>query len=416
MEYKGKIESYFDNQINDVFSNTKIKFENRFEEIVFCLIQNIMQHQPDGSYHIEIPMRELGFEDYAKNYASFCGSIEFSASKHVYELNKENNTLSEIVNSEYFYDRNRIYIRRGEYKIPFNDFGNRNEYNTKIPIGNSNYPKLLPPILFQYNGQNGLTKINEYFEWVKLFDHEPVLLNKINRKVLIISHSEIEKSVWYNKIPNCKISNEYNEVYSSPIEPLIYLAREECIKITELVENRNFETIIFIGDSKFYEGGIWSERHNYFKKKIYLGFQKPQTSKTFYSFSPTEIQSYYNSAISNENYKFEKAVDNNFTTELSNFIEVLKTIKEKGGSFKFSILPLLNRTAPISPEIKEQLIEWFDNRILNSMTLLQEEELIENLTVAYAAVLDKLIDGNIAKIKKCDEILNNLGNEERKMW
>jgi hypothetical protein len=406
MGYIESIEEFFE-------KNTKIKFNNSIENSIFYLVEKILNDEIDGSNFIMIPMRELGFDNYAENYASFCGTIAFAAGKHVYEINKQTNILPEIFDYDYFLDRNNIYIKRGKYKIPFDDYGTRNEYNTVKEIKSLNYPKLLPPKLFIYNNKNGYRNIVLYKQWVNKFDQDSFILNNPTKKILVFSHSEIDNSEWLNYIPHCKVDSSGNEQYSSPIEPLIYLANEESKKLSELVRNKTFETIIFIGDHKFMTGGDWSLRHKYFKKLIYIGAVQPDKTSLYYTFSPLEIYKSYKikeNEFKEEYIQFSKVdveINTNLNQAFGKFKEKVKEIQTNGGEFKFSLLGLINRASPIDSELKAKMEDWFDDYLINNLTY-ENDGTIEELSESYSEILKQLETGDIKKIDELKKIINQV--------
>jgi hypothetical protein len=404
MKYLEDINTFFEKKFGENFNNENPPFKNGLEKAIFCLVQDILKKE-NGAFFVEVPMRELGAKDHAANYSAFCGAIAFASALSTYENNK-NNKQPEIENMEYFYDR-KIFIRRGSYKLPFDDYGTRNEHNTTLPIVTPlQKPKLLSPDKFIYNNKNGTNKVKDFFTWANTIDENPLILNNITQMTLVISHGEIDNSKWMEKIPHCTITDDGKEIYSSPIEPLIYLARDKNEKVIQLVESKAFDTIIFIGDAKFYDGGLWSLRRGYFKRKIYIGGNNmPDDVENFYCFSPTEIQQYYGGEITDGNFEFIQANSESLENKFAALIECFNKNKNNVGIFSFSLLPLLNRTAPIDIEFKEQLLEWFDNKIMSTLSFSDHENLSEELTKAYIDILDALSNGNESKLKELDSII-----------
>jgi hypothetical protein len=403
MKYIDDINSFHENKFGENFNNENSPFKNGLEKAIFCLVQDILKKE-NGAFFVEVPMRELGAKDHAANYAAFCGAIAFAAALSTYK-NNEKNKQPEIENMEYFYDR-KIFIRRGDYKLPFDDYGTRNEHNTTLPIVNPLHkPKLLSPDKFIYNNKNGTNKVKDFFTWANTIDENPMILNNVSQKTLIISHGDIDKSKWVEKIPHCTITDDGKEIYSSPMEPLLYLARAENDRLRKLVEDKMFETIIFIGDAKFFDGGLWALRKKCFKRKIYIGKNMPDTAEDFYCFSPTEIQQYYGSEITDVNFEFIQANSESLENKFAALIECFDKNKNDIGTFSFSLLPLLNRTVPIDVEFKEQLLEWFDNKLMSTLSFSDHENLSEELTKAYIDILDALSNGNESKLKELDIVI-----------
>ena len=404
MKYLNDINLFFEKKFKENFNNENYPFENGLERAIFCLVQDILKKE-DGAYFVEVPMRELGAINHALNYASFCGAIAFAAAKSAYEANKSNETPT-IDDKEYCYTSKGIHIKRGDWLLPFEDYGTRNENNSRIPVKNPlRKPKLLTPDVFSYNNQNGKNKIKNYFSWAKTIDDNPIILNNVSQKTLIISHGDIDKSKWVEKIPHCTITDDGKEKYSSPIEPLFYLARDENEKVRQLVEAKVFDTIIFIGDAKFHDGGLWALRKKCFKRKIYIGKNMPDTAEDFYCFSPNEIQQHYGSEITDGNFEFVQANYELLENKFAALIECFDKNKNDVGTFSFSLLPLLNRTVPIDIEFKEQLLEWFDNKLMSTLSFSDHENLSEELTKAYTDILDALSNGNESKLKELDSII-----------
>ena len=399
-----KVRSFFDEKSDK-------QFENGLEKAIFYLISKILNQEKVGiKYFIKIPMREIGIDNYTDSYIEFCGSVAFAAGKNVYETNI-NNEVPEIKLGEYFEFKSSIYIQRGHNSFKVEDYGKRNGNNDSFEFKNTKFPRLSNA--FDYSGKAGRKTILDFKSWAGKFNENPQILNNIDKKVLIISHSEIEKSDWVKRIPHCKIDENGNLHHSSPMESLIYLARDENSKLLEMVENKFFDSVIFLGDSKFRTDRNWSVDRGKIKKIIYVGYHEPEGTIEYYTFSPNEIFDYY--GVPYESIQFKKE-DIQFSQELNDaifsFIENVKEIQTKGIDFKFSLQALINRTAPIDEFSKEKMEEWFENYILNSFSFSQEVYL-ELLLSSYSGILDALSKGVLQKISLIKRIIRE--TSEKKM-
>jgi len=265
---------------------------------------------------------------------------------------------------------------------------------------------------FSYNQQSGRKAIVNYKEWVKEFSNSPRILNGINKKVLIISHSEIEKSDWAKMIPHCKIDENGNLNYSSPIEPLFYLANDQSDQLLKMVENETFDSVIFLGDSKFRTDRNWSVRSGKIKKIIYVGYHEPEGIMEYYTFSPNEIFDFYgvpaeSILLKKEDIEFSQE----FNDAIFSFIENVKEIQTKGIDFKFSLQELINRTVPIDEFSKEKMEESFEDYISNSFSFSQEDYL-ELLLSSYSGILDALSKGVSQKISLIKRIIRETSDKK----
>ena len=414
MDYFDNVNEFFEKGTKGYFLDPLKKvnlfsFLNGLENSIFYLVSKILEEEDilvdKKSKFIKVPMRELGAEKYSENYASFCGAIAQAVGLNVYNRNKV--LGKKIINVQ----GDLTYINKTICKIineniarPYN-FGYRN-----YDVGNAEYqlndakPKLLTANDFSYTKTSGKL-IENYFSWVKEFNDKPSIFNSLENKVLIISHSEIDDSKPIKFIPHCRIDDNGEKHYSSPVEPLIYLARDISDGLIELVKAKFFDTVIFVGDNKFRTGGIWSNYNDYFKKSIYIGFRKPEGTFDYYSFSPPEIYRFY--GINPNDIIFEH-VEFTFKNELleafKKFIEKVNEINENGGNFKFSLYSLLNRTAPINDVLKEKMLEWFEQYLIDNLNYDKDLD-YENLTELFANILVQLKDGNEAKIDCVNKIL-----------
>lgn len=414
MDYFDNVNEFFEKGTKGYFLDPLKKvnlfsFLNGLENSIFYLVSKILEEDDilvdKKSKFIKVPMRELGAEKYSENYASFCGAIAQAAGLNVYNRNKV--LGKKIINVQ----GDLTYINKTICKIineniarPYN-FGYRN-----YDVGNAEYqlndakPKLLTANDFSYTKTSGKL-IENYFSWVKEFNDKPSIFNSLENKVLIISHSEIDDSKPIKFIPHCRIDDNGEKHYSSPVEPLIYLARDISDGLIELVKAKFFDTVIFVGDNKFRTGGIWSNYNDYFKKSIYIGFRKQEGTFDYYSFSPPEIYRFY--GINPNDIIFEH-VEFTFKNELldafKKFIEKVNEINENGGNFKFSLYSLLNRTAPINDVLKEKMLEWFEQYLIDNLNYDNDLD-YENLTELFANILVQLKDGNEAKIDCVNKIL-----------
>lgn len=402
--YLKKVRSFFDEK-----SDTQ--FENGLERAIFYLISKILNQEKGGiKYFIKIPMREIGVEDYIDSYVKFCGSVAFSAGKFVYEYNAKNE-LPEIYLGEFFEYKNAIYVQRGKYSFKVEEVGNRNGNNASVEFKNKCFPRLSNT--YDYSGNSGRKSILNFKNWASIFNDKPQILNNIDKKVLIISHSEIEKSDWVKMIPHCKIDENGNLHHSSPMESFIYLARDENAMLLQMVEKEIFDSVIFLGDSKFRSDRNWSVRRGKIKKIIYVGYHEPQGILEYYTFSPNEIFNFY--GVSNESIQFKKE-DIQFSPLLNQalikFVENVKEIQNKGIEFKFSLQALINRTAPIDEFSKEKMEDWFENFILNNFSFSQEDYL-ELLLASYSGILEALNNGTSQKISFIKKIVNDTSDKKK---
>jgi len=401
--------TYTENISNFFKKNSRVSFKNDLETSVFYLVDRLLNIEAGNNYFIKVPMKELGPENYAENYSEFCGAIAFAAGVNVYDFNN-NNSKPELKNGDFICNKKKqILIKRPDNCALKPSNLNQGIIEDEIvEISRpENYSRILNSEKFKYNSLNGQTLIDSYLEWVKIFNEAPRILNDIKRKILIISQAEIDKSVFTKAIPHCRIDENGNLNYSSPIEPLIYLARDENDTIKNLVQNKTFDTVIFIGDSKFKTIGIWSLRHKYFNNRIYIGFQpKDENSIEFYCYAPNEIFNFY--GVQDEAIQLNKD-DIHFSDELTGaidgFVEKVKEIQENGGNFRFSLLGLINRTAPIASELKEKMEDWFDDYLINNLSNAQEGD-FDQLADAYIGILKALELGNRNKIDKIADLVS----------
>lgn len=414
MDYFDNVNEFFEKGTKGYFLDPLKKvnlfsFFNGLENSIFYLVSKILEEEDilldKKSKFIKVPMRELGAEKYGDNYACFCGAIAQAAGLNVYNRNKILD--KKIINVQ----GDLTYINKTICKIineniarPYNfDYRNYDVGNAEYQLNDAK-PKLLTANDFYYTKTSGKL-IENYFSWVKEFNDKPSIFNNLENKVLIISHSEIDDSKPIKFIPHCRIDDNGKKHYSSPVEPLIYLARDISDGLIELVKAKFFDTVIFVGDNKFRTGGIWSNYNDYFKKSIYIGFRKPEGTFDYYSFSPPEIYRFY--GINPEDIKFEHV---NFTFEkelldtFTKFVEKVDEINKDGGNFKFSLNSLLNRTAPINDALKEKMLEWFEQYLIDNLNYDNDKD-YEILTELYANILVQLKAGNKNKIDCVNKIL-----------
>lgn len=402
--YLTNVQSYFDEK-------TEKQFENGLENAIYYLISLILNQEKGGvKYFIKIPMREIGVDNYTESYVDFCGSVAFAAGKFVYEYNSLNE-LPEINLGEFFEYKNAIYVQSGKYSFKVEEVGNRNGNNASVEFKNKSFPRLSNT--YDYSGKSARKSILDFKSWAGKFNEKPQILNNIDKKVLIISHSEIEKSDWVKMIPHCKIDENGNLHHSSPMESFIYLARDENAILLQMIEQEIFDSVIFLGDSKFRTDRNWSVKRGKIKKIIYVGYHEPEGIIEYYTFSPNEIFNFY--GVSNESIQFKKE-DIQFSPLLNEalikFVENVKEIQAKGVEFKFSLQALINRTAPIDEFFKEKMEDWFENYILNNFSFSQEEY-IEPLLSSYSGILEALNNGIPQKISFIKKIVNDTSEKKK---
>ena len=403
MQYFEDINAFFTEKASQFFVEGKVPFNNGFEASIFYLTTQLLKDENTGAFFINVPTEELGPNNHTKHYTDFCNAVLVAAGQHVFKNNAANeipeNNTNDIIYKKWK-PKSNIFLKRNGC-IPLSGMGTREEH---VEISGA-HPKLQPMDLFSYNKSNAEASIKNYFSWLDSMSFDQKIVNNIKNKVLIISHGEIEKSFFANSIPYCSIDESGKITHSSPIEPMIYLARDENEKLISLIRSKDFDSIIVVGDRKFKTGGIKRISNKYFNRIIYIGTQEPTNQlKTFYTYSPDEIRHLYD--ISTSSFSNEIIEHQELNESIKSLIAKTREVKETGGEFKFSLLRIFNRTAPIDEEIKKYWIENFENSLLENLVVGEENQFNE-LQEAYEAILVTLAEGNIAKIKYVQNTIKN---------
>jgi hypothetical protein len=416
MPYLEDVKEFFDTQVRELFIENQNPFQNGFETSIFYLISRLLNKEANGAYFINIPMRELGTErapgnNHEINYSGFCNSVLLAAGIKVFDLNK-GNTIPENNEGDYIFVNNEIFITK---KNGFAVIRNKKRRPNQIA---GNYPLLLNDGEYSYNTRNNAELIiSNYFCWLKSFKRDTKILNNINNKILIISHSEISKASFFKSIPICTITEDGCKTYSSPLEPFIYLSRSSTItELEEMVRTNFFSTIIFLGDRKFDGNDVWDIDNQYFDKIIFIGANAPTNQiKNYYVYSRSEMHRYYKTPTIE--YVNKILVNEELDDAVQKFNEIVKEISTNGGSLKFSPLIIYNITTPVDDVDKDYKMEWFEH-VLNDNLVNGGENSYENLTIAFENILIKLKNGNQSKLTYFQNLRDEhtLKNEDKKLF
>lgn len=416
MPYLEDVKEFFDRQVRELFIENQNPFQNGFESSIFYLIKRLLDEQTNGAFFIKVPMRELGSLNHVDNYANFCGSVLFAAGMKVYQENNINPT-PEIMLGDYFYKRigpNRIFIKHRRGYLSINELDVRDPAIYGQPGEPGHAPKLIAPIDYPYNQQNGTRSINAYFRWLNLFipSIQQKVLNGNKGRILIISHAEIERGLHSNSIPFSTVNENGTFSYSSPIEPLVYLARDrQSDVLEEMVRSKKFETIICIGDKNFQTGGVWDVATGYFKKIIYVGGNSPLNPiQNYYTYSIQEMHKLYDvDCITFENkICINAGLDQAVNTLKNKILE----IRARGGNFNHTMVSFYNMTAPLDDGNADWHLNAFENKLLTDLVSNNGND-FQELRKSYFEIINILRNGNQEKIRIVQEIILQQSNNTK---
>jgi len=408
MPYLEDVKEFFDGQVRELFVENQNPFQNGFESSIFYLIKRLLDEQTNGAFFIKVPMRELGSLNHVDNYANFCGSVLFAAGMKVYQENIINPT-PEIMLGDYFYKRigpNRIFIKHRRGYLSINELDVRDPAIYGQPGEPAHASKLIAPIDYPYNQQNGTRSINTYFRWLNLFipSTQQKVLNGNKGRILIISHAEIERGLHSNSIPFSTVNENGTFSYSSPIEPLVYLARDrQSDVLKEIVKSKKFDTIICIGDKNFQTGSVWRIQTGYFKRIIYIGGNPPLDKiENYYTYSIKEMHKLYDvDCITFENKICVNAGLDQAVNTLKN--KILE-IRARGGNFNHTMVSFYNMTAPLDDGNADWHLNAFENKLLIDLVSNDDND-SQELRTAHSEIINILKNGNQDKIRRVQQII-----------
>lgn len=391
-----------------------VAFQNSFDYSIFNLVYRFLDSSSNGPSFIEVPSKELGSVDFSKNYENFCSAVLTAAVVFALEPKRAQVLPNEevILGDYYFSSRGKV--------MKVVDKNRGKEVSAIGQMGSPSYTVPLRTIKllqeFGYNSENGQTFMDEYLDWLKnSMKIDPVNVFISTYKILIVSHELIERTEISRIIPHCTIKENGSLNYSSPVPPFIYFARDHATpKVKELVQQKFFDAVIMLGDSKISSSDVWSLANNYFKKAIYIGKNSPyaldayndlELSRRHYSFSLNEMHQYYGVR---EQILFEQKTIKN--AELDDLIQAFFGKLEKvDPELKFDLSLFKDLTARISESQKDWFLDFFDQKIITE----------GNYELDYSELKEKFQDileflerkGNASKIEAFKEINHQAGRK-----
>lgn len=368
MNYLEQCKKYFERLV--IQTEQSLQFDNSFDIAIYFLVFKFLASDSKGPCYIEVPVKELGAKNHLLNYRNFLSSIfhavsEFTLSGlHSKILQKE-----KIEVGDFFIDSNgnlKTMIAENQVKV-FSEIKTKDNSVYTVKPG---YEAIKVLNEFNYNRDNGQRSVNNFINWIK--ENKKLCDNQVigtNYKILILSHLEIEKSVFNKAIPYCTIKDNGELEYSSPIPPIFFLARDHTnIKARELVRSKFFNAIIMAGDKKISSLDEWAITNNYFEKIIYIGSKSPyskdayfdlELSYRYFTFSTNEIHHYYGIK---KNITFERE---NFSIEgLGNLIQdFYNELKNLDPNLRFDLSRFYDLTSEISETQFHWFLDYFDQKI-----------------------------------------------------
>jgi hypothetical protein len=405
-------------QVSSLVQEKGVSFDNPFDYAIFNLVYRFLNSFSDGPSFIEVPSKELGSENFSKNYENFCSAVLTAAVEFALEPSRVEEILpKEEINLDDYYlnPRGKVMLMVAQNRArDVSTIGTRD--NSIVSVRpNFKSVKLLKE--YGYNGLNGQRTVKKYIDWLKSsgkIDSEAIFTSKY--KILIVSHAEIEASTLSKVIPYCSIKEDGSLNYSSPIPPFIYFARDHSTpKVHELVQKKLFDAIIMLGDKKISSSDVWSFANNYFKKAIYIGKNSPyvldayvdsELSRRHYSFALSEMHQYYGLK---HKIQFDQRTFAN--DELDNLIGgFFEKLNQVDANLRFDLSLFKDLTAKISDPQKEWFLDYFDQKIITEGDYeIDYSELKEK----FQDILDFLEkEGNTEKLSAFNETRNQAGKKE----
>jgi hypothetical protein len=421
-QYLEKVKESFNSKFNAILPQY-VRY-NDFEKQVFVIVYNTLSTSNDGNHMIEIPTLELGACKYEENYAKFISAVvNASVIRRFGERIRGNIDNAKMISDNDIFihgleNRNPIIrVRMGNYAINLNELLAENITERYLINAELSKPRLLPRERYRYNSENAQKGLRDYSTWLdSVFPGtRSNFIYEISQTDLVICHDIKGLNDHLRGIPYATINEDGTIECSLPVEPLVYLARSTNVKAKQILEERRFENVIFIGDKKFNTPPGWGNFNGYVVKNLYIGHHRPiDPINISYRFSTNEVKYLYGLQMS------EWADFNAENRELENVLENLTNLFKQYGlnidPFKDLLHRIRYNTTLIENNGTEDLnghyfSKYFTEKLEESLftgTITDYEFL--SLTECFQHLIAIAAKGNRIKL---DMLRNLLGRDSR---